>query len=62
MGRYEEKKIELGAKDDARRDKGAGIIDLMTFGLISSSSYNPPSDPEERAIYDHAWDQAKKER
>lgn len=57
---YDKERAAIQGRDDARRDKGAGITDLLTLGFMSDSSYNPPKDPELKANYDAAWKKQKK--
>jgi hypothetical protein len=55
-----EKVIEAFARDDATWDNcfaavnRAGVVKNHTITV-----YNPPVDPEEKKIYDHAWQKAK---
>ena len=56
---YEKERAAIKGGDDARNDKGAGLVDLVTLGMISNSSYNPPKDPESKAHYDAAWEKEK---
>ncbi len=48
--------IEVFAKDDAKWDKC--FVDLNTLGYKTNAKfgvYDPPADPEEKAVYDRAW-------
>ncbi len=55
MSKSREKMIEIFARDDAKWDKC--FVDLNTLGYVTNAKfgvYNPPNDPEEKAVYDQA--------
>lgn len=45
--------LRLKAEDYKEKNRGAGGVDLFTLGFASESTYDPPSNPEEKAVYDH---------
>jgi hypothetical protein len=60
MDKSREKTIEIFARDDAKWDKC--FVDLNTLGYVTNAKfgvYNPPDDPEAKAVYDHAWNKEK---
>lgn len=63
MDKSRKKKLEIFARDDAKWDKC--FVDLNTLGYITNAKfgvYNPPTDTEEKAVYDRAWNNAKNEQ
>ena len=49
-------------KADAARDRGAGLTDLLTLGMASDSSRDPPRDPVLREAYNEGWNAGKGKR
>ncbi len=56
---YDKERAAIKGENDARNDKGAGLVDLITLGMATNSSYNPPKDPELKAHYDAEWEKVK---
>lgn len=62
MEKPQDKSMEIFARDDAIWDKcfaavnKAGVVKNHTITV-----YNPPQDPDEKKIYDHAWEKTKGE-
>ena len=57
QGAYEQGERDGAAsKDDS--DPLEGVVHGLTLGLFSSSSYNPPSDPEEKEAYNKGFENA----
>lgn len=55
--RYREQRI----REDARHDATRPVNNSNLFEAIGlTGSYDPPSDPEERAIYDATYERASK--
>lgn len=60
MDKLREREIEVFAKDDAKWDNC--FVDLNTLGYVTNakfSTYSPPKDTEEKAVYDRAWNKEK---
>jgi hypothetical protein len=53
--REQKERASSKGQRDAERDTGAGLTDLLTLGLASDSSYDPPSDPTLKEKYNEGW-------
>lgn len=51
MDKQRETEVRLKAEDDKAKSVDP-VVSFITLG-IEGSNYNPPSDPEEKAVYDH---------
>jgi hypothetical protein len=56
---YDKERAFMQGEEDAKKDHGAGVIDLFTLGMVSSRTYDPPKDEILRAHYDAGWDKGK---
>lgn len=59
---YEKERARIKGEEDAKRDRGAGFLDLITLGMFSNSTYDPPRDPVLKAHYDAGWEKVKKNK
>lgn len=60
MNSSRKKQIEIFAKDDAKWDQC--FVDLNKLGYKPNAKfgvYDPPADPEEKAVYDQTWNKEK---
>ena len=59
MDKQRETEIRLQATDDGEKPPEANLGTIFTLGMSSTSAYDPPTDPEEKTVYDHYFNKAR---